>query len=63
MSIDGRMAEAITEAYWIRHRAELVEWLKIIKGFTHLAAHRAANAYIDTVCFVARETGTVLEGK
>jgi hypothetical protein len=50
-------AAEITRLFWESRRAEMVSWLTREKGFNPKGAVTCANSFIETMVFVASETG------
>lgn len=53
----GFDAAIITQAVWDARRAEMIRWLITAKRFSPKGAETAARSFIDTMVFVAQETG------
>jgi len=51
------MAAEITRIFWDSRRAEMTKWLVTSKGFSPNGAPMAINSFIETMVFVAGETG------
>lgn len=51
------LAALVTAAAWEPRRAEMINWMIKRKGFSKKGADRAAQVFIDTMVFVAKETG------
>jgi len=59
----GHEAETLTRLYWNALRADMVDWMIKERGFSHKGAARAAESFIETMAFVAAETGEPQLGK
>lgn len=55
--MNGTDAAALTRVVWESRRDEMVSWMIRVKGFNPKGAARAATSFIDTMVFVALETG------
>lgn len=51
------LAAEITRLFWDSRRAEMIKWLVTTKGFNPKGAPKAVNSFIETMVFVAGETG------
>lgn len=51
-------AEAATYAFWHSKSEEVYAYL-ISRGFTSKAASKAFDTFVETMCYLARETGQI----
>jgi hypothetical protein len=50
-------AAEITRLFWEARREEMIQWLITAKGFNPQGAPKAISSFIETMVFVAGETG------
>jgi hypothetical protein len=50
-------AAEITRMFWEARREDMIRWLITSKGFNPKGAPTAINSFIETMVFVAGETG------
>lgn len=56
-------AEMLTRARWEPIRSKMVDWLIQERRFNPKGASRAIESFIETMAFVARETGVPQMGQ
>lgn len=57
MTDEQLFASELTLRHWSANRAEMIRWLVAERRFTPPAAEKAVRSFIDTMVFVAGETG------
>lgn len=50
-------AADLTAAVWGRRRTEVIKWMRTHRGFSDKGASTVFQSFIDTMIFVAEQTG------
>ena len=50
-------AADLTAATWESRRSEIIEWMMKRRGFSRKGATKAFHSFIETMIFVAEQTG------
>ncbi len=50
-------AAGLTAVVWESRRSEIIEWMIARRGFSRKGATKAFHIFIETMIFVAEETG------